>query len=94
LDIFELLAPNMSLTNADLRKLEQRPTGMVFLSLAPATSDSYPATQATQTAQPADAASRRSSSQSSDGKQRFLKLGPVHWGEHPDEKQEDFAVEE
>ena len=84
----------MSLTNADLRKLEQRSTGMVFLSLAPATSESYPATQATQTTTSVDTTSRRSSSQSSDGKQRFLKLGPVHWGEHPDENQEDFAVEE
>lgn len=39
----------------------------------------------------ADATKRRASSLSSDAsKRRFLKLGPVHWGEHQDEHQADF----
>lgn len=46
----------------------------------------------------ADANKRRASSLSSDAsKFRFLKLGPVHWGEHRDEDKNDFyevAVEE
>lgn len=76
----------MSLTNDDIRRMEQRP--MVFLTLAPTTSESYPTSQSTQTVAPTGIA-RRSSSQSGD-KLRFLKLGPVHWGEHPDEHKEDF----
>lgn len=75
---------------------ERRPS--VFLSLAPATSDSYPQSQAsraalatataTDIAQPAAPIQRRSSSISSGYK--VLKLGPVHWGEHPTEHKEDF----
>ncbi len=39
----------------------------------------------------AEAMKRRTSSLSSDGsKLRFLKLGPVHWGEHQDDHKEDF----
>lgn len=41
----------------------------------------------------ADAPKRRTSSLSSDGSKsrlRFLKLGPVHWGEHQDDNQADF----
>lgn len=62
-----------------------------FLSLAPATSASYPQTPASragEVAQPAAPKERRSSSVSSGYK--VLKLGPVHWGEHPDEHKEDF----
>ncbi|KEY70484.1 hypothetical protein S40285_05263 [Stachybotrys chlorohalonatus IBT 40285] len=60
-----------------------------FLTLAPATSDSYPQTQAKPIGRPA--AQRRSSSVSSTSSGfRVLKLGPVHWGEHPDEHKEDF----
>lgn len=67
------------------RKIE--PSPMNFLSLAPSTSESYPTTQDIKPAGP-----RRSSSTSSaEAKSlRFLKLGPVHWGEHPDEHKEDW----
>ncbi|EFQ25439.1 hypothetical protein CGRA01v4_02586 [Colletotrichum graminicola] len=75
----------------------------VFLSLAPTTSSSYPF-RAQPTAAAATAAvtepaplKRRTSSVSSDaskngaaGGLRFLKLGPVHYGEHPDEHQSDW----
>jgi hypothetical protein len=82
---------------------QRRPS--TFLSLAPKTSDSYPRTQRTKqplTAEAlaevtkqedanADATKRRASSLSSDAsKLRFLKLGPVHWGEHQDNNQADF----
>ncbi|KAK4229702.1 hypothetical protein QBC38DRAFT_83754 [Podospora fimiseda] len=70
-----------------------------FLSLAPSTSDSYPRKPQTQplTAEAlaeinsvtaAAQKQRRASSLSSDaskGQFRFLKLGPVHFGEHIDE---------
>lgn len=64
-----------------------------FLTLAPATSSSYPRAQAVEpvanaNAAPRPAAQRRSSSVSSGYK--VLKLGPVHWGEHQDEHKEDF----
>ncbi|KAH8682458.1 hypothetical protein BX600DRAFT_506054 [Xylariales sp. PMI_506] len=74
--------------NSDISKRTQQP--MVFLSLAPTTSESYPTTQAPQR----PAAPRRSSSQSSSdsvNRLRYLKLGPVHYGEHPDEHEEDFS---
>ncbi|KAK4242666.1 hypothetical protein C8A03DRAFT_29094 [Achaetomium macrosporum] len=76
-----------------------------FLSLAPKTSDSYPRAQrvkqpltaeALAEATKQDGASdettkRRASSLSSDvSKFRFLKLGPVHWGEHQDDNQADY----
>ncbi|WQF87311.1 hypothetical protein CDEST_12325 [Colletotrichum destructivum] len=76
----------------------------VFLSLAPTTSSSYPF-KAQQPAAAAAAAvvtepaplKRRTSSLSSDsskngaaGGLRFLKLGPVHYGEHPDEHKSDW----
>ncbi|KAK6949256.1 hypothetical protein Daesc_009330 [Daldinia eschscholtzii] len=61
----------------------------MFLSLAPTTSASYPTAESIKPALHA----RRSSSQSSVGSAgslRFLKLGPVHYGEHPGEHKEDF----
>lgn len=73
-----------------------------FLSLAPATSASYPKKQAVRShtraqnipagVEQIDAMPRRSSSAStsSANSYRVLKLGPVHWGEHPDEHKEDF----
>ncbi|KAK4193389.1 hypothetical protein QBC35DRAFT_104624 [Podospora australis] len=93
----------------EFRPAERRPS--TFLSLAPKTSDSYPRAQQAKTvaaaapltaealAEVPDANSkRRASSLSSDAsKFRFLKLGPVHWGEHRDEDKTDFhevAVEE
>ena len=75
---------------------------MTFLTLAPATSSSYPQTQsqrtpvfeagdATSTDEARPALQRRSSSVSSTGF-KILKLGPVHWGEHLDEEQtSDFV---
>lgn len=76
-----------------------------FLSLAPKTSNSYPRLQrtkqpltaealakvATEDEASAETMKRRTSSLSSDGsKLRFLKLGPVHWGEHQDDHKADF----
>jgi hypothetical protein len=59
---------------------------MVFLPLAPATSESYPTSQST-TEQPAVRRTSSLSSTSSTQSQRlrFLKLGPVHNGEDLDE---------
>ncbi|KND91288.1 hypothetical protein TOPH_04070 [Tolypocladium ophioglossoides CBS 100239] len=76
---------------------ERRPAA--FLSLAPATSSSYPQAPASRAAQaagnagpavPAEPPSRRSSSGSNGSGYRVLKLGPVHWGEHLDDHKEDF----
>ncbi|KAL2165334.1 hypothetical protein VTH06DRAFT_631 [Thermothelomyces fergusii] len=79
-----------------------------FLSLAPSTSDSYPRAQQPKQQQqqqqqqdggPAGAgdetAKRRSSSLGSDASKssRFLRLGPVHWGEHGDGDYYEVAVE-
>lgn len=88
-----------------------------FLTLAPATSASFPQAKkaAPRTGTPLTAgalstvtgqlsAKERTSSMSSDGSSskraaslRFLKLGPVHFGEHADGERADFsevAVEE
>ncbi len=82
---------------------DRRPS--YFLSLAPATSNSYPKTQesayisstavaADDAAALVDAKQRRSSSLSSTNSTapglRILKLGPVHWGEHRDEHKGDW----
>jgi hypothetical protein len=74
----------------NVTKVLPRPT--TFLSLAPETSASYPTAQAIK---PAATTTRRSSSVSSSSSSnssslRVLKLGPVHWGEHPGEHKEDF----
>jgi hypothetical protein len=65
-----------------------------FLSLAPATSPSYPKKPVTTSRSHArPAAPRRSSSGSSSSSSsgyRILKLGPVHYGEHPDDHKDDF----
>ncbi|KAI1288915.1 hypothetical protein F5Y03DRAFT_72021 [Xylaria venustula] len=74
-------------TRQSFSTLLPRPT--TFLSLAPETSASYPTAQDIKPA----AHPRRSSSvssASSTGSLRVLKLGPVHYGEHPDEHKEDF----
>ncbi|KAI0598993.1 hypothetical protein F4775DRAFT_591780 [Biscogniauxia sp. FL1348] len=74
---------NQPTATRDLLKMDP-PTA--FLSLTPTTSSSYPSSQ---NIKPATTA-RRSSSLSSVGSLRFLKLSPVHWGEHPDEHKEDY----
>lgn len=77
----------------NVTKVLPRPT--MFLSLAPETSASYPTAQAIKPAA-TTTTTRRSSSVSSssssggNGSLRVLKLGPVHWGEHPGEHKEDF----
>lgn len=76
-----------SYTNKDVRSLDR--SSMVFLSLAPATSECYPSAQQIAPAPPA-VRTRRSSSSASNGNTRYLKLGPVHWGEHLGEEKEDF----
>lgn len=75
-----------SYTTKDVRSLDR--SSMVFLSLAPATSDCYPSAQQVDPSPPVRP--RRSSSAASDGSTRYLKLGPVHWGEHLGEEKEDF----
>ncbi|KAH7027439.1 uncharacterized protein B0I36DRAFT_364642 [Microdochium trichocladiopsis] len=67
------------------RQIEPMPR--TFLSLAPAVSNSYPSSQSIK---PATSMARRSSSLSSAGSMKILKLGPVHWGEHVDEHKDDF----
>ncbi|KAI2614852.1 hypothetical protein GGR54DRAFT_642812 [Hypoxylon sp. NC1633] len=84
--------PELSELSAFLASLSQqvrREQPQMFLSLAPTTSASYPTAQSIKPATQA----RRSSSQSSassSGSLRFLKLGPVHYGEHPGEHKEDY----
>jgi hypothetical protein len=69
-----------------------------FLNLSPVTSDSFPVQPASTTTTSAESApktgiARRSSSVSTvnsvAGQQRFLKLGPVHFGEHQDSENKD-----
>ncbi|KAI0446430.1 hypothetical protein F4803DRAFT_547153 [Xylaria telfairii] len=69
-----------------ITKVQPRP--VTFLSLAPETSASYPTAQDIKPA----LHPRRSSSVSSAGSStlRVLKLGPVHYGEHPDGHRDDF----
>lgn len=87
-----------------LQIAERRPS--TFLSLAPSTSDSYPRNQQAkepltaealaaatkQDSASAEAMKRRTSSLDSDAssKFRFLRLGPVHWGEHQDDNKTDL----
>ncbi|KAK8104266.1 uncharacterized protein PG998_011299 [Apiospora kogelbergensis] len=73
-------------TMKDIRALE-RPS-MAFLSLAPTTSDNHPTTQKASVDRPAG--SRRTSSLGSEKSFAYLKLGPVHWGEHQDDHKDDF----
>lgn len=61
-----------------------------FLTLAPATSPSWPQMPAARAAAAAEPSSRRSSSASAAGGPRVIKLGPVHWGEHLDDDKGDF----
>ncbi|KAK8043584.1 hypothetical protein PG993_006014 [Apiospora rasikravindrae] len=74
-------------TMKDIRAL-QRPS-MTFLSLSPTTSENHPTPE---NIVPERApGSRRTSSLGSEKSFRYLKLGPVHWGEHTDDHKEDFA---
>ncbi|KAF4993362.1 hypothetical protein FGRMN_6536 [Fusarium graminum] len=64
-----------------------------FLSLAPATSPSYPQKPAVRDHTrpvPRRSSTESSSSSSSSNTYRILKLGPVHYGEHADEHTHDF----
>ncbi|KAH6960756.1 hypothetical protein DER45DRAFT_611687 [Fusarium avenaceum] len=64
-----------------------------FLSLAPATSPSYPqkpASRAHTRPAPRRSSTESSSSSSSSNSYRILKLGPVHYGEHAGEHNHDF----
>jgi len=68
---------------------ERRPS--TFLSLAPATSTSYPQQQPRKTALPAGGpAEEKRRTSSSGGGPRILKLGPVHGGQHLGDHDEDF----
>ncbi|KAM0516281.1 hypothetical protein ACHAPE_005427 [Trichoderma viride] len=60
-----------------------------FLSLAPATSSSYPQMPSSRSAEIPERR-RSSSSLSSTTGFRVLKLGPVYWGEHDGDHKEDF----
>ncbi|KAG6108637.1 hypothetical protein E4U14_003552 [Claviceps sp. LM454 group G7] len=85
-----------------LRTRKQQETTMstngVFLSLAPATSASYPRAPVSRPQVPGQEApvshrrtsSSASSTSASTTRHRILKLGPVHWGEHQDDHKEDF----
>ncbi|KAH8203987.1 hypothetical protein TruAng_001798 [Truncatella angustata] len=63
---------------------------MVFLSLAPTTSETQAASPAQQSVERPTARRSSSLSSTSSVQYRFLKLGPVQNGAHPDESQEDF----
>ncbi|KAI1392717.1 uncharacterized protein F4822DRAFT_425923 [Hypoxylon trugodes] len=76
----------MSSASQNLAQHVRKEQPLTFLSLAPTTSASYPTAQSIKPAMHP----RRSSSQSSVGSLRFLKLGPVHYGEHPGEHKEDY----
>lgn len=83
----------MSSNNQSIAEQVRKSQPQMFLSLAPTTSASYPTAESIKPA----THPRRSSSQSSSGSLRFLKLGPVHWGEHVDAHKDDYhevAVEE
>ncbi|KAI1077381.1 hypothetical protein F5B20DRAFT_583378 [Whalleya microplaca] len=76
----------MSTVSQNIAQQHRKDQPSTFLSLAPTTSSSYPTAQSIKPAH----TSRRSSSLSSVGSLRFLKLGPVHYGEHPGEHKEDY----
>ncbi|KAI5807676.1 hypothetical protein DFH27DRAFT_547251 [Peziza echinospora] len=91
----------MSSSSSSTRHHIQRP--LTFLSLVPVQSESYPkappaAKSPVQenmniiTAPAVIVPARRHSSTSSVNSQRFLKLGPVHWG--GETGGDDYAIEE
>ncbi|KAI2603936.1 uncharacterized protein GGS25DRAFT_441936 [Hypoxylon fragiforme] len=97
----------MSSVSQNLAEHVRQGQPQMFLPLAPTTSSSYPTAQSVkptaQSDKPAAHGSRRTSSQSSVGSAssassfRFLKLGPVHYGEHSGDHKEDYhevAVDE
>ncbi|KAI1378617.1 hypothetical protein F4677DRAFT_373201 [Hypoxylon crocopeplum] len=80
----------MSSNNQNIAQHIRRDPPHTFLSLAPTTSASYPTAQSIKPALHPRRSSSQSSSQSTAGSLRFLKLGPVHYGEHPGEHKEDY----
>lgn len=77
----------MSLDFARAALAERRPS--FFLSLAPATSSSYPQPDRRPSVSESMARPRRASISSPTGL-RVLKLGPVYYGEHIGQNQDDF----
>ncbi|KAK4112033.1 hypothetical protein N656DRAFT_790167 [Canariomyces notabilis] len=79
---FLSLAPNMSDSYPRTQRAQQPLTAEALASVAKQDGEDN-----------ADALKRRTSSLSSDASKsrlRFLKLGPVHWGEHQDDHKDDF----
>jgi len=84
----------MSDSNMDFARAALAQRRPFFLSLAPTTSDSYPRVPVNRPSAPRASISEsvaltERSRRSSNGF-RVLKLGPVYWGEHADDHQEDF----
>jgi hypothetical protein len=61
-----------------------------FLTLAPATSPSYPQMPIARPAASAEVVDMPRRKSSVGNSPKILKLGPVHWGEHLDEHKDDF----
>ncbi|KAH6634234.1 hypothetical protein B0J18DRAFT_12376 [Chaetomium sp. MPI-SDFR-AT-0129] len=81
---FLSLAPKTSDSYPRAQRAKQQP--LTTEALAQVTQ-----TEAAAVAVEEDATKRRTSSLGSDAsKFRFLKLGPVHWGEHQDDHKDDF----
>jgi hypothetical protein len=73
----------------DLPIVSQR-RGSGFLTLAPATSPSYPQMPIARPAASAEVVDMPRRKSSVGNSPKILKLGPVHWGEHLDEHKDDF----
>ncbi|TLS28779.1 hypothetical protein PpBr36_00321 [Pyricularia pennisetigena] len=88
---FLQLAPTTSNSYPQVQRSQQPKT-----EAEPAAAAAVPSpaeSNATSSPQPVQRRSSSLSSSSSNDGMRFLKLGPVHWGEHMEDDQGDFAVE-
>ncbi|KAI6357582.1 hypothetical protein MCOR25_007625 [Pyricularia grisea] len=87
---FLQLAPTTSNSYPQVQRSQQPKT-----EVEPAASAAAVPAESNTTASPQPVQRRSSSlsSSSSNEGMRFLKLGPVHWGEHMEDHQGDFAVE-